>query len=195
MINKTVSEILLELKNKGDQTVIVTNKKFGITSTNTVGIKIPILRKIAKDLGTNHVLSEQLWETGLREARIIATLIADPTKVNLALMKYWANSADSWDIVDACCYNLFWKSIDVEKMIMDSRTATKELSKRFCFVLMACRAKKDHNVNNKQLKKYAEIIIAEQLDKRPYVFKAINWAMRQITSRLNCRSGPKTHVR
>ena len=40
--------------------------KYGITPDKTFGIKIPILRKLAKEIGTNHTLALELWEMGYR---------------------------------------------------------------------------------------------------------------------------------
>lgn len=167
----------------GSQAVILSNERFGVKPAKTVGIKVPELRKIAKEIGINHPLSMNLWETGLREARIIATLIADPEHTNLKLMKKWADSSDSWDVVDSCCNNLFWKTKKVDEMIKVSINAKTEMSKRFSFVLMAYRAKKDHSVEDEKFKEYLDMIFFEKSDKRHYVTKAIEWAIRAISGR------------
>jgi 3-methyladenine DNA glycosylase AlkD len=183
------SEILQRLEKMGSQAVIISNQRFGIKTTNTVGVKIPELRRIAKEIGIDHPLSLKLWETGLREARIIATLTADPECTDLKLMRGWAESIDSWDVVDSCCCNLFWKTRQVDEMIKASIKVESEMGKRFCFVLMACRAKKDRSIGDEKFKEYLEMILSERSDKRHYVSKAIDWAIRTIAGRnksLNC---------
>ena len=42
------------------------------------GIGLTRLRKMAKQIGRNHELAEQLWKSDVYEARIIALLIDDP---------------------------------------------------------------------------------------------------------------------
>jgi len=45
------------------------------------GIGLTVLRKLAKQIGRDHALSLQLWESNIYDARIIALLIDDPKKI------------------------------------------------------------------------------------------------------------------
>jgi 3-methyladenine DNA glycosylase AlkD len=78
---------------------------FGVKVPKAYGISQPVLHRLARRIGKNHELAEQLWSSGIHEARILATLIGEPGKVTAAQMERWAREFDSWDIVDAtCCY-------------------------------------------------------------------------------------------
>ncbi|NPA38968.1 MAG: DNA alkylation repair protein, partial [Thermodesulfobacteria bacterium] len=81
-----------------------------ISSAEILGIPKSILRKIAKKIGKNQALAEKLWETEIHEARILATLIAEPEKVSENLMERWIRDVDNWDLCDQCILNLFWKT-------------------------------------------------------------------------------------
>jgi 3-methyladenine DNA glycosylase AlkD len=72
-----------------------------------VGVSIPQIRELAKKLGTLHELTQDLWKTGIHEARILASMIDDPAEVSEDQMEKWAADFDSWDVVDGCCRNLF----------------------------------------------------------------------------------------
>ena len=48
--------------------------KTSANNSNTLGVSIPALRKLAKRAGRDHVLAQQLWESGIHEARILAAL-------------------------------------------------------------------------------------------------------------------------
>ena len=57
--------------------------RFGITSkAKVLGVPKPKLREIAKRIGKNHELAVELWESGIHEARILASIIARPEKVD-----------------------------------------------------------------------------------------------------------------
>ena len=77
--------------------------RFGIASTNTLGISIPTLRAIAKRAGRDHALAEALWQSGIHEARILAGMVDDPARVTKRQMDRWAKDFDSWDVVDGVC--------------------------------------------------------------------------------------------
>ncbi len=45
------------------------------------GIGLTVLRKLAKQIGRNHTLALQLWDSEIYDARIIALLIDDPKQI------------------------------------------------------------------------------------------------------------------
>ncbi len=69
--------------------------KFGINPKNTFGVSIPILRVMSKEIGVDHVLAQQLWSSGFHEARMLASMIADPKRVTEAQMESWVRDFDS----------------------------------------------------------------------------------------------------
>ncbi len=73
---------------------------FGIATTEALGISVPALRAIAKRIGRDHALAEQLWQSKIHEARILAGMVDDLAKVTKRQMDRWAADFDSWDIVD-----------------------------------------------------------------------------------------------
>jgi len=65
------------------------------------GVSYAFLKALAKKLKTDHALAEQLWATGNHDARILATMIADPQRPTAAQLDQWAADLDSYVIVDA----------------------------------------------------------------------------------------------
>ena len=82
-------------------------KRFGIAATNAPGLTTPEIRRIARNIGRNQSLAEQLWKTGIHHARILASLVANPADISRATMDQWAADFDSWDVCDVCSYELF----------------------------------------------------------------------------------------
>ena len=48
------------------------------------------LRAIAKRTGRNHALAEELWASGIFEARILAAFVAEPARVTRQQANAWA---------------------------------------------------------------------------------------------------------
>ena len=67
-----VSDILARLKALSDPKAVEGMARFGINAQNTYGVSIPKLRKIARETGVNHAYAQELWTSGIHEARILA---------------------------------------------------------------------------------------------------------------------------
>ena len=177
------NDILKKLKSLSNPEAIEGMAKYGINTDNTYGVSIPNLRKIAREAGKNHELAQQLWSSGIHEARILASMVDDPTLVTKAQMETWVDDFNSWDVCDQCCNNLFWKTEFVYRKAVEWSSNDKEFIKRAGFVLMACLAVHDKKADDSQFEKFLRIIAREASDSRNFVKKAVNWALRQIGKR------------
>ena len=82
-------DILKKLKGLSDLKAVEGMARFGINPENTFGVSIPNLRKIAKEIGVDHALAQQLWVSSIHEARILACMIDDPKIVTEEQMEGW----------------------------------------------------------------------------------------------------------
>jgi 3-methyladenine DNA glycosylase AlkD len=117
--------------------------RFGITLKNTYGVSIPDLRKIARGIGKNHYLAQELWSSGIHEAKILASMIDDPKKVTDGQMERWVADFDSWVVCDQCCSNLLDKTDFAYQKAVEWSKRDEEFVKRAGFVLMATLAVHD----------------------------------------------------
>ena len=144
------------------------------------GVRMPELRRIAKNTGKNHELAEKLWNAGYGETRILASLIDDPEKVTEAQMEKWVLDFDSWDVCDQCCMNLFRKTPFAYKKIFEWSRNEHEFVKRAAFTLIAVLAVHDKQAPDDRFEQLFSLIIEESIDNRNYVKKSVNWALRHI---------------
>jgi 3-methyladenine DNA glycosylase AlkD len=179
----SLDKILISLKSLSNPDNVVGMARFGINPDKTLGISIPNLRKLAKESGKNHQLAQQLWETGIHEARILASMIDDPKKVTAQQMNNWAMDFDSWDVCDQVCMNLFAKSLLAYDKAIEWSSHKDEFVKRAGFAIMACLAWSNKEVSDEQLSTFFPIIKQESCDQRNFVKKSVNWALRQIGKR------------
>ena len=157
--------------------------RFGINSHNTVGVGMPALRSLAREIGTDHKLANALWESGIHEARILASLIDDPALVTSVQMERWVLDFDSWDVCDQVCLNLFRYARHAYAKAVRWSRSEPEFTKRAGFALMAALAASDRGVSDAKLRAFLPLIIAGATDERNFVKKAVNWALRQIGKR------------
>ncbi len=96
----TANEILAELESLGSEQTRKTWRKHGV-GENQFGVLFSALEKIRKRLKTDHALALALWETGNHDARVLATMIADPKQADSALLERWVNDLENYVLTDA----------------------------------------------------------------------------------------------
>ncbi len=178
-----VEEIVNKLESLSNKEAIKGMARFGISPKKTYGIKIPVLRKMAKEIGKNHVLARELWSLDIRETRILASMIDEPALVTEEQMDSWTEDFDYWEICDQCCMNLFEKTDFAYQKALEWSRDAREFVKRAGFVMMARLAVSDKKAGDEVFEAFLPIIKKEASDERKMVKKAVNWALRQIGKR------------
>jgi 3-methyladenine DNA glycosylase AlkD len=176
-------EILSELRLQGDPASAAGMARFGIQGKEVLGVKIPVLRKLAKDHKRDHELAQALWDTGVHEARLLAGFIDDPKQVSESQMEAWVLDFDSWDLCDQVVGNLFDKTGFAYRKAHEWSRREEEFVKRAGFVMMASLAVHDKKAPDEFFLDFLPVIVREATDDRNFVRKAVNWALRQIGKR------------
>ncbi len=65
------------------------------------GVSYADLRKLEKKIKVDHELALALWESGNHDARVLATMIADPGRLGSRELDRWARELDSYVLADA----------------------------------------------------------------------------------------------
>lgn len=176
-------EIIVFFKKNGNKKNVLGMKRFGINTETACGVSMPEIRKLAKKIKKNHELAMELWKTKIHEARILATIIADPAKITEAEMDMMVNDFNSWDVCDQACGNLLDKTDLTYKKIDEWVKSEKEFVRRTAFSCLAWIAVHNKKLEDKDFDKYFILIKKYVLDERNFVKKAVNWALRQIGKR------------
>ncbi len=177
------NKIIEKLKSFGNPEAVAGMAKFGINTNNAYCVSIPNIRRISKETGKNYLVAQQLWNSGIHEARILAGMIDEPNLVTEKQMDTWVKDFDSWDVCDQVCSNLFDKTGFAYKKAEEWSARKEEFVKRAGFVLMSCLAVHDKKAEDGKFIKFLPIIKMESIDERNFVKKAVNWALRQIGKR------------
>jgi 3-methyladenine DNA glycosylase AlkD len=179
----SVKDVLDKLQSKAQPEQLKGMAKYGMTVEQRLGVSVPDMRKLAKEIGRDHELALGLWRTGIAEARILAAMIDDPDKLTEEQMEDWVEGINSWDVCDQVCMNLFEKNQLAWKKIVDWSEREEEFVKRTAFSLIACLAWHDKKVSDARFIELLPVIIRGATDERNFVKKAINWALRNIGKR------------
>lgn len=179
----TLCDILDRLRAQANPAGVFQMARFGINPTRALGVRIPVLRALAREIGRSHELALQLWATGIHEVRILASMIDEHKLVTQEQMEAWVSDFNSWDVCDQVCSNLFDKTPHAHAQAAAWAQRDEEFVKRAGFAMMACLAVHDKKATNQQFILFFPLIEAGAIDERNFVKKAVNWALRQIGKR------------
>ena len=176
-------DVLEKLKTKAKPDHLEGMARYGMMVEKRLGISIPELRLLAKEIGKDHELSLELWKTGIDDARILAAMIDDPQKLTEEQMEDWVKDINSWDVCDQVCMNLFEKSPLAWKKMRDWSGREEEFVNRTAFSLIACLAWHDKKTEDEKFIALFPVIREGATDERNFVKKAVNWALRNMGKR------------
>ena len=180
----TYFEILKKIKSLGSKKAIKGMARFGIRpKTKVCGVSMTDLRALAKNIEKNHALALRLWNSGVHEAQILASIVDKIEKVTEKQIDQWIKDFDSWDVCDQVCMNLFWRTPMAFRKAIEWSKREREFEKRAGFAMMAVLAWKDKKALDAKFKKFLPLIKKYAMDERNFVKKAVNWALRQIGKR------------
>ncbi|MBU1670731.1 MAG: DNA alkylation repair protein [Actinobacteria bacterium] len=178
-----IDEVIDELKSYANPEAVRGMARYGISGEQTLGVSIPVLRKMAKGIGKDHSLAAALWDSGIHEARILAGMVDDPTLVTGEQAEAWVADLDSWDVCDQLCMNLLWLTPFAYDKAYEWAGRDEEFVKRAGFALMARLAWSDKRADDETIAGFLTPIKKQAGDGRNYVKKAVNWALRQVGKR------------
>jgi 3-methyladenine DNA glycosylase AlkD len=179
----TTDEVLARLRSNANPKNVEGMSRFGINPKGTLGVSVAMLRKMAKGIGKDHALALGLWNSGVHEARILASMVDPPQEVTESQMEQWVRHFDSWDICDQVCSNLFGRTPFAYEKAADWTQRPEEFVRRAGFSLIAALTVHDKKAKDRAFERFLPMIIRQSADDRNLVKKAVNWALRQIGKR------------
>lgn len=184
-----VAEILDWLATRHSERNIAGMARYGIDASKAFGVSNAELRPLARRIGRDHRRALALWDTGWREARLLAAFTAEKNKLTPEQARAWAATFNSWEIVDGTTDLFadaqFWPDL-VEEFAADEREFVRRAA--FATLVWACvHRKKEPDAT---FLAFLPLIERHAGDPRNFVKKAVNWALRQIGKRSPGLHGP-----
>lgn len=157
--------------------------RYAVPSDHALGVTMSDLKALATQLGTNHELAAELWDTGVYEARLLASLIDDPTRVTAAQMERWCNDFDNWGVADTVCFALFDRTPHAWKKVTAWAKRDEEFVKRAAFALLWGLTVHDKTSGDEPFLAALALVERAATDERHFVKKAVNMALRATGKR------------
>jgi 3-methyladenine DNA glycosylase AlkD len=156
--------------------------RVGIDVSRALGVSVPDIRAVGRRCGTDQTLAAQLWRSGIHEARILATLVADPGALTVEEMDAWVVDISSWDVCDFAA-DVFSRSRGGPRTIRAWARRPEGFVKRCAFSMIARRAVWAKDAPDREFLGYLPLIRRGATDERNEVKKGVSWALRQIGKR------------
>jgi 3-methyladenine DNA glycosylase AlkD len=157
--------------------------RYGIVAKKVYGVSVANVRALAKRLGRDHALADELWRTGWYEARLLAAFVDDPKLVTPTQMDRWAGEFENWADCDTVCFHLFDKTPHAFAKVDQWAADEREFVRRAAFALLASVALHDKKVGDAPFLEQLPLIEATATDPRNFVRKGVSWALRGIGKR------------
>jgi 3-methyladenine DNA glycosylase AlkD len=94
------TEALQALQTAGTEQNRKIYRRHGV-GDNLFGVSYADLGKLRKRIKTDHALARDLWASGVHDARILATMIADAAQLTADLLDAWVKDLDNAVLADA----------------------------------------------------------------------------------------------
>lgn len=184
-----MADILAWLEENGSAENRAGMARFGINTGKAFGVGNTALRPLARSLGRNHERARKLWQTGWREARLLALFTDVPRLLGLDQARSMVEEFDSWEIVDHAA-DLFVDAGHLDDLVPELAADEREFARRTAFAMIAWGAVHQKTRDDADFLRYLPLIEAQSRDPRNFVRKAVNWALRQIGKRSMDLHGP-----
>jgi 3-methyladenine DNA glycosylase AlkD len=183
MPDPRVATALAWLKKHSSKSVRDGMTRFAIPNDHALGVKMGDIQKLGKQLGRDHALALELWDTGVYEARMLCAYIDDLHQVTPARMDAQARDFDNWAVCDTLCFALWVRSPHALGKVRKWATSRQEFVKRAAFALLASVALRRKDLDDAAFLKFLPLIEKAASDERNFVKKGVNWALRGIGRR------------
>jgi 3-methyladenine DNA glycosylase AlkD len=177
-----VHAVVAELRDRADPSRKPGMARVGIDVSTALGMSVPDIRAVAKRCGTDQFLALELWSTGIHEARILATLVADPGTLTAEEMESWVRDISSWDLCDFAA-DLFGRAPRARSTIRAWARRPEGFVKRCAFSMIARRAVWAKDARDREFIGYLPLIRRASADPGTRSKKGVSWALRQIGKR------------
>jgi 3-methyladenine DNA glycosylase AlkD len=176
-------DVLATLQAMGTEQNRKVYRRHGV-GENMYGVSFANLGSLKKKIKIDHGLAQKLWATGNHDARVLATMIADPKQANDKLLESWMKDLSNYVITDA--FSVYASQTPLAGKKMEKwMTSKNEWIGQAGWSLLARLAMNDQTLPDSYFENYLETIERDIHTSRNRVRHAMNGALIAIGIRNN----------
>ena len=160
-----------------------------VTADRVLGVSMADTKRLGALLGRDHALAEELWRTGVFDARMLVAFVAEPARLTAAQMDRWCCQTDNLAYCDTLSFHLFDRTPHAWAKVETWSRHKHEFVKRTAFALLWSLALHDKGRDEAPFLRGLKLVEREAADPRNFVRKAVNMALRAVG-----RRGPRLHA-
>ena len=131
-----LDQAIEEIKLLSDPRAVKVWARCGMDASNFLGANLTKLKALSKKIKKNHELALDLWETGIHDAKLLATMIEDPKKTTETQVDKWVEELEFWDLADKSSRNVFAKTSFAKKKMDKWIDSDNRLIRRAGFMIL-----------------------------------------------------------
>ncbi|WP_139488834.1 DNA alkylation repair protein [Brevibacillus dissolubilis] len=179
-----LSQVLDHMREFSDPRAVAIWAKVGMPTDTYIGVSLTNLKTIAKTIKKNHDLALTLWQTGIHDARLLATMIEEPKQVTLDQIIHQSDDFDFWDLADKYCKNVIGKTTMSSHFIDLWKDSDIEMKKRSAYILLSGYAgQKKTGIDDSYFESFLRVIQDSITTEKNWVKEAMIYALIGIGSR------------
>jgi len=93
-------EVLAQLRKLGKPNTVRIYARHGVSGP-CYGVAYGDLKPLVKKIGRNQEVASDLWSSGVHDARVVATMIAEPEEMTRAQIESWLDDCTNYVLTDA----------------------------------------------------------------------------------------------
>ncbi len=171
----SLAEVLAELEALGTEQNRKIYKRHG-AGDNLYGVSYANFGLLQKKIKLDHELAKQLWATDNYDARVLATMIADPHELNAELLENWVNDLNNYALADALA-GLAVKTASARQKMEQWVQSDSEWIGRSGWLVLSHLALKDESLPDDYFEKYLPFIEQNIHTSRNWVRHGMNNAL------------------
>ena len=176
----TKAAIIRELRSLATKDTTKMAVKRRVPTKQLLGVSTGEIRNLAKRLGENAIVAEQLWNEPIHELRLLAILMFPADRLTTPQLNRWVRKIDSWGLCDKFAKILAVKSSEAIALIAQWSSSEQLYIRRAGLALLANYCMKARELDQSLLEAWRPLITETSRDDRPHVRQACCWALREL---------------
>ena len=174
----TKTQAMKELRANGSAQTRKIARRHGAVD-DMFGVSYAFLGKMKRKIKTDQRLAEQLWATGNLDARVLATMVADPSRMTATTLEAWARDLKDRHLA-AALSNVVAEAPSAKKLMEKWTSARNEMRACAGWHTLASLARQENGLDDAYFATYVEKIEARIHGSDNWVRYAMNNALINI---------------